>query len=149
MSLSDVLSNKIAHLNGRVISNDEEQDLVQKFPQLQLAWLIDIMLDFPMVGCEFSLSDPSVSMKWMTPQEMIDEATEFYPGIAAIRAGFFPIGQCLMGSGDPYFIQTGTINSKLFSIPHDSVDDNDCIVQHKIEIISQTLSQFFEQAQIS
>jgi hypothetical protein len=149
MSLADVLASITPRLSGRIISDSEACTLARNFPTLQLAWLVDIMLDFPVVGCEFDLDDPLVSMKWITPQEMVDEVTEFYPGIAAIKAGFFPIGQCLMGSGDPYFIQTSTVNSRLFRIPHDAVDDNDCIVQHDIDVISQTLSQFFEQAQIS
>ena len=32
------------------------------------------------------------------------EAEDVYPGIAVVKDGFLPVGSCLEGSGDPYFI---------------------------------------------
>jgi hypothetical protein len=148
MSLLDVLIEINPYLNGRVIYSSEVNDLARNFPLFQLSWLTDILLVVPITGCEFHLENPLVNMRWMTPQEMISEATEFYPGIAAIKAGYFPVGDCLFGSGDPYFIQVSTIDSKLFRIPHDSVDSNGFVIEYCIDIISQTLSDFFKQARM-
>ncbi len=50
------------------------------------------------------------------------EAQELYPGIAVSRDGFVPVGECLLGSGDPYFIQLADgEGGPLYRIYHDEV----------------------------
>lgn len=71
-----------------------------------------------------STRDPSglgVEMKWMNPEQMLNEATNLYPGIVAIERGYFPIGPCLEGSGDPYFFQAS--DGAVVRIPHDAASE--------------------------
>ena len=52
-----------------------------------------------MVGSVFSLDDENdisemgVELKWMTVEQMVDEATNVYPGVVAINKGY-----CLLES---------------------------------------------------
>lgn len=60
-------------------------------------------------------------LKLMILQDAIQEATEFYPGIAAYPSGYIPVEMCLVGSGDPYFIRsTDTEPGPLYRIYHDA-----------------------------
>jgi hypothetical protein len=148
MNILDILDNRRSELNGRVISDDEKALLLQLFIDLNIGWLVEIMIDFPLIGCNFSLENPFTEMEWMSPRNMVSESREFYPGIAAIKSGYFPIGDCLIGSGDPYFIYPKIIDSPLFRIPHDSVTANSIISYKNIETISPSLSSFLKEANI-
>jgi len=54
-----------------------------------------------------------------------EEAERFYPGIAVARDGFVPVAQCLIGSGDPYFINTRDgLGGALYRIYHDAVSSD-------------------------
>jgi hypothetical protein len=56
--------------------------------------------------------------------QAIDEADNFYPGLVVKADGFIPIGQCMIGSGDPYFINVNdAAPGPLYRIYHDSVHD--------------------------
>jgi len=51
-----------------------------------------------------------------------EEAERFYPGIAVAPDGFVPVAQCLIGSGDPYFINVRDgEGGALYRIYHDAV----------------------------
>ena len=54
--------------------------------------------------------------------ESRDEATNFHPGIIVSAHGYVPVGGCLSGSGDQYFINIneGSTGS-LYRIYHDAV----------------------------
>jgi hypothetical protein len=72
----------------------------------------------------------------MTPQEQIEEMKDFYPGIAAIKKKYFPIGKCMGGSGNPYFIKKeddGKIN--IYRIPHEAVNEADELDESQVEYI--------------
>lgn len=56
--------------------------------------------------------------------QAIDEADNFYPDLVVKADGFVPIGQCMTGSGDPYFINLNdSAPGPLYRIYHDSVHD--------------------------
>ncbi|MCC7422987.1 MAG: hypothetical protein IT428_22150 [Planctomycetaceae bacterium] len=49
-----------------------------------------------------------------------------YPGTVVAADGFVPIGGCLLGSGDPYFIRSSDpAPGPVYRIYHDSVFDAD------------------------
>ena len=50
------------------------------------------------------LSEIGASIGLLTEAQAIDEADNYYPGLAVKTDGFVPIGQDLTGGGDPYFI---------------------------------------------
>jgi hypothetical protein len=69
------------------------------------------------------LSEIGADFQIMNEKQCISEATEAYPGIVAIKQGYFPVAMCLEGSGDYYYIKTNEGNSgALYRIYHDSVD---------------------------
>lgn len=50
------------------------------------------------------------------------EAQDAYPGIAVAPDGFVPVGSCLLGSGDPFFIRLADgEGGPLYQIYHDAV----------------------------
>lgn len=65
-----------------------------------------------------------VDLKFLTSEQSIDEATNFWPGLAVAKDGYVPIGSCLRGSGDYYYIRaTDGENGPLYRIYHDAVDE--------------------------
>ena len=69
--------------------------------------------DLSGLGAELELFGEELSRK---------EAEEFYPGIAVASEGFIPVAQCLIGSGDPYFINSRDgFSGPLYRVYHDAV----------------------------
>jgi len=148
------ISKRMPELTGRKITNEELNELAMVFNTLIPEWFLNVLLDFPLAGCYFELSENldeselGVSMKWMTPSQIISEATEAYPGIVALPLGYLPVGICMVGSGDYYFIQFKNINLPLVRIPHEAVDGNMQLIEKRVEVVSTTLWKFFEIADI-
>ena len=70
------------------------------------------------------LSGVGVNLSIMKYEDIVDEAENAYPGIVVMKDGFIPVGSCLVGSGDPYFINVNDgMNGPLYRIYHDSVFD--------------------------
>ena len=90
--------------------------------------LVEIMIANPLIGLTLSVPeerDPSglgVYMRWLTSEEMLSEATDVYPGIVAVARGYFPIGMCLQGSGDPYFFRQS--DGAVVRIPHEAASES-------------------------
>lgn len=112
------------------------------------------MTDFGISGTTFELDEDDdasglgVELKWMNAEEMADEAINAYPGKAVQALGYLPVGICLMGSGDPYFLrlQTGG-DPTLVRVPHDAVVDEQ-IQESSIEVVSESLVDFLGAARI-
>ena len=89
--------------------------------------LVELMTSNPLIGVVFSIPeerDPSglgVSMQWLDPEQMLSEAIDVYPGIVAVARGYFPIGMCLAGSGDPYFFRRS--DGAVVRVPHDAASE--------------------------
>ena len=137
-----------ARFSGRRASSEELALLKGQLPTLIDDWCIRLMSTYDLIGSEVVLdssSDPSglgVEFRWMTPEQIISEATEAQPGIAASQHGFAPIGLCLSGSGDPYFINTfESDNPAVVRIPHDAVHHTELDLA-AIEVVSPSLSAF-------
>ena len=110
MNTRTILHSIREKLTGYKASHEELQALRRVIPtNLVPNWLIALFLDYPLSRSSFSLtpeedeSGLGVEMQWMTPQQIVDEATSAYPGIAAVELGYVPVGTCLEGSGDPFF----------------------------------------------
>lgn len=58
----------------------------------------------------------------LSVEQSVDEATNFWPGIVVARDGFVPVGSCLTGSGDYYYLNTHDgPGEPLYRISHDAV----------------------------
>lgn len=82
-----------------------------------------------MIGCDFEISeDEDLSelgpdLRIMNIEQCMSEATECYPGIAAVKENYVPVGMCLSGSGDYYYIRSSEgENGSLYRIYHDAVN---------------------------
>jgi hypothetical protein len=136
-----------AHFPGRQATSAELERLKALSPPIA-GWCISLMGTFDVIGYEVLVepdNDPSglgVEFRWMTPQQIISEATESQPGIAAGRHGLTPIGLCLSGSGDPYFINTlESDNPPVVRVPHEAVTGGELDLD-AIEVVSSSLSAF-------
>lgn len=153
MSIATVLTKRKDDLRGRVMTCDEETLLRRSIPHLIDEWLISLMRGFRLIGTTFRLDEKDdssglgVNMRWLAPVQIVSESTEAYPGILAGRIGYIPIGMCLWGSGDSYFIQSGLgVDPPLVRIPHDLVNVEQGVLSGSVEIVTTTLSGFFEGA---
>jgi hypothetical protein len=83
--------------------------------------LTDKDIEIPEDG---DLSEIGAEFRIMKPEDTIEEANDFYPGLVVKNDGYIPIGSCSTGSGDPYFINANDgPKGPLYRIYHDSVHD--------------------------
>ena len=69
------------------------------------------------------LSELGADLRIMNIEQCISEATECYPGIAAVKESYVPVAMCLTGSGDYYYIRsTEGETGPLYRIYHDAVN---------------------------
>ncbi len=143
-------------LSGGVLNGEGESMLRAALPvSLLPEWVIRLLQDWGLAGESFELSredDQSgkgVDMRWQDAQDMVFEATDAYPGIVAIKEGYLPIGTCMKGSGDPYFLRvTDTIEtSPVVRIYHDAIV-NGSLHETAVNVVSTNLEEFFRRANV-
>ena len=118
-------------LSGRVASESEITLLFGNFPSFSaLQDFLDLIRKYKIIGQYFNLSTNDdlsgmgMRMKWLTPNQQIEEAYESYPGKIVIGHNYLPIGMCLAGSGDPYFLKEENSRMNVYRVLHDlSIDD--------------------------
>jgi hypothetical protein len=156
MTLNEALNTIEERLTGRLVSQGELKTLtdflgIDLIPQ----WYLDLLAKFRLIGTEFSLdedqdlSELGVELRWMSPEETISEARDTFPGILAVQKGYLPVGICLEGSGDPYFLQISqNTDPEVVRIPHTSCSEDE-FDEEKVEMICSRLSDFFIRANIN
>ena len=156
MTARSILESRQGELTGGVLTSPEREHLQHRVPSLasEFGWLLDLMSEFRISGTTFELDEDDdasgfgVELKWMNAEEMADEAINAYPGKAIQSMGYLPVGICLMGSGDPYFLQPQTDGDPtLVRVPHDAVVDEQ-VQASSIEVVSESLGAFLEAARI-
>jgi hypothetical protein len=128
----EILNDKQRFLTGRVATDIEISEIKRWFGNLlSLESLLEILTKYKIIGHYFTLlesedcSGMGVEMQWMTPKDQIEEAYDFYPGIIVSKHNYIPIGTCLNGSGDPYFLKIDLNGDwNLYRVLHDFVLDN-------------------------
>lgn len=156
LSVEEVLKRRETELRGRTITAQEVAELTASVSgELLPAYLLDWLRSYPLVGTEFSLSEDEdesglgVEMRWLSPAQLISETIEAYPGIPAGAVGYLPVGICLVGSGDPYFLKTGSGDDPpLVRIPHEAAGSVDYLDVSLIEQVSLRLSDFLRKAEL-
>jgi len=127
--LTEILDSKKKSLKGRNASASEIFLVKEKFKDINGIELLLLILDYNIIGHTLKLSlveDASrngVSMQWLSPSGQVEEAFQFYPGIIVVKEGYIPIGECLYGSGDPYFMKNDAGNLNIYRVLHDVSDE--------------------------
>lgn len=141
MKLEEILNKKRNLFSGKIISLEEKRRLKEKFKSIFfINDILDLMAEYQLSEECFSinekedLSELGVEMQWFSTNEMIEEAYNAYPGICAYKKGYLPLGKCLEGSGDPYFIKKTEKKYNIYRIPHDSVI-NENLIEDEIELV--------------
>ena len=117
-------------------------------------WYRDLLATVPLIGLELGVDVPELSeeddvswLLWLGPDAIHTESLELYPGRAVLPHGYLCVGGCAHGSGDQYFLNTGTGDDPaLVQIYHDLGTDADLILAEGVVEIAPTLSAFFAEA---
>lgn len=158
MSIVSALENKESSLTGSRATEAEVKQLVDTLPSNILPiWLPPLLLRFRLAGVNFSLDEEEdvsglgVDLMWFNVDQMIEEALSVYPGKSVLNLGYLPVAACLVGSGDPYFLKipNGDEDPPLVRIPHDLALADEAFPESEIEIVCESLSQFFDKAVIN
>jgi hypothetical protein len=121
------------------------RDRIPCFPEsLEMA-----LTRLPLIGAQMSLSDADdrsglgVDMQWFTPEQLVSEATEAYPGIIFAPLGYVPVGMCSVGSGDPYFFREA--DESIVRVPHEAARGEVADVS-AVEVVAESLDRLLELA---
>ncbi|CCE07625.1 hypothetical protein BRAS3843_230026 [Bradyrhizobium sp. STM 3843] len=154
----DVVLKQIARdLCGAEATEDDIRLLRSRFnPRLLPDWLVTMLNGNRLAGMCFSLdasvdkSNVGAEVQWLTPVQIVSEATECEPGASVVSLGYFPIGACAEGSGDPYFLDLleATDDPPLVRVPHDFAGCGQYPID-RIERVSDSLSEFLSKATLS
>jgi hypothetical protein len=88
---------------------------------------------------ELDVSGLGVDLQFLTTDQSIDEATNCWPGLGVSNDGYVPIGSCLHGSGDYYYIRSNDGQAgPLYRIYHDAVHDTGYEPDDAIVIVMQS-----------
>lgn len=83
-------------------------------------------------------SGEGADLRIFTEEKSMDEATNFWPGIAVVPDGYVPVACCLIGSGDPYFIKVSEGPSgRLYRVYHDAVREDGYKAEEAIAVVLQ------------
>lgn len=157
MSLVSELEKKEMSLTGSKATESDAKQLVERLPSdLVPSWLPPLLQRFQLAGVCFSLdeeeddSELGADLKWFSVSQMVEEALLVYPGKSVLSLGYLPIAACLAGSGDPYFLKILNDNEDppLVRIPHDLASDDEAYPESEIEVVCESLSQFFSKVEI-
>jgi len=92
--------------------------------------------DLSGLGAEFQVLDET---------GIREEAEKAYPGIVVAKDGFVPVGGCVVGAGDPYFINTNDgPNGPLYRVYHDMVSEGGYKREQAVDVVLQHYEQMAE-----
>ncbi len=136
---------------GKTLSVDEVRRIEQRIGLKLPAGIVEVLTTRPLVGLNLVLDESAdesglgADFRWMTGSQILSEAMDAYPGIVATRKGFLPIGVCLEGSGDPYFLRVA--DGAIVRIPHDAATENSLDLS-RVELVASSVDMLMERATI-
>jgi len=101
--------------------------------------------------CDLSELDGG-DLKIFDENEIVNEANEFYPGLAVRKDGYIPVASCLQGSGDPYFINVNDGNNGcLYRIYHDAemIDDDSYNMDDAVNVVLKNYTDLLKYASVN
>ena len=137
---------------GRVATLEEINSLNQNCEGIVPKWYAELLLKYPLCGLELSWQqfependfDGVSSMEWSNPETMQGLMLECYPGVAIYKQGYFNVAFDLTGSGDDYFINANEgENPRVLQVFHDTSENYEVIIKEGIDIVAESLSEFF------
>lgn len=150
----DLLFKRVSKI-GRKATIEEINSINQDCNNIMSDWHAEILLNYPICGLElgwqqFEPEDDFDGINWMSwsnPEWMKSEMIEAYPGIAIYKHGYLNVATCSHGSGDPYFININEDdNPRVLQVFHDVSDNYELIIAEGIDVITESLSDFFQNA---
>jgi hypothetical protein len=116
-------------------------------------WFVALLRENRLAGVSFSLAEYDDESKfgaellWLTPTQIVSEATECQPGTSVVPLGYIPVAGCAEGSGDPYFLdmRAAANDPPLVRIPDDFAGKGPYPLD-RIELVTETLSKFLSKA---
>lgn len=153
MSLRESLASRRQEIQGKNATESDLAVLQEQMPYLVPNWLIECLRYDHVIGVRFQLDSSDageVVLRWLTPMMIVDEATRAFPGSAVVANGYIPIGSCLRGSGDPYFLGLdGSDDPPLVRICHDCITPDGRPFGKWREVVTDHISDFIAKAKIS
>lgn len=80
-----------------------------------------------------------------TDVQIVAEATKYFPGIAAVKSGYVPVGGCEWGSGDPFFVRAvDGPGGALYQIDHEAVAGDETLIEEGVEVVLGAFARLVE-----
>jgi hypothetical protein len=140
---------------SRVTTLDEASAIREFFGELVPEWYLEVLMAHPLAGTSFMITSDVAGgpldfrIEWLDAKKMIAEARDLYPGISAMRDRYVPVGGCLTGSGDPYFVRfTEGDDPQVMQMFHDMADVDGGMIGRYGWVVADSLSDFFERARV-
>ncbi|MBN4055074.1 hypothetical protein JYT15_01045 [Acidimicrobium ferrooxidans] len=136
-------------LAGGTVSADELKMLERELGLRLSATIAAMLMSLPLIGLTFTLDDEDdqsglgCEIEWMTVEQMIDESLNAYPGVVAVSRGLLAVGNCLMGSGDPYFLRIE--DGAVVRVPHEAATENDLDLE-QVELVASSVMDLVDLA---
>jgi hypothetical protein len=102
----------------------------------------DFIAENGLAGMTFSIPEEAdrsglgAEIELLTPEQSADEAHNYWPGIGVAKDGYVPVGACLTGSGDYYYVRAlDGARGPLYRIYHDAVDEQGYDPEQAIAVV--------------
>lgn len=133
---------------GTIISSQECRLLLESL-SCDASHLCVLMSLCPLAGVRFCREEPEdarFDFEWLDAKSIVEEAVELYPGIAAMKEGYIPVGSDLVGTGDPYFIRSSEYGDQaLYQISHELADeDSESLLPGAVTIVLPKLEMLLD-----
>ena len=152
-----VLKDIAQNLRGSAATEEDVRLLTSRLHEsLVPGWFVALLRENRLAGVCLSLSENDDKSRlgadviWLTPTQIVSEATECQPGTSVVPLGYIPVGGCAQGSGDPYFLdmRAATDDPPVVRVPHDFAGQGPYPL-HRVELVAETLSNFLGKATFS
>lgn len=139
---------KKIEISGSQSKIDEFQNLPEELRKIIPDWYKDVLINYPLNGLLIEYNDnlgDQIDINCVGFEGIQFEFFDVYPGCAIGNLGFICIGECPIGSGNPYFISIDEgKNPPVYQIYHDVSDIGEKIVEKGKSKIVEKLSDLFK-----
>jgi hypothetical protein len=140
---------------GRRVSHTEIKELQARLTIPLPDWYVELLSTYPLAGLDLDFplyeaegdEDGYFPIEIATPQNIISETEECYPGLAIRELGYACLAIDPTGGGDPYFIKVAEgDNPPVYQVYHDVSDVGTEIEAMGMVKIADSLAEFFDKS---